>query len=94
MWQKLSKRKKSDFLNKWIVATLKVETKLSLKRHIVRHAGEVYKKEPEEWIASMKNLIDAFELINNINTGLDTRLKKLNDKYIKNPKRYTPPPKI
>ncbi len=94
MWRKLSEKQQEKYYRKWIKETIKDETELSLKKHIVHHAKEVYKKDPKEWIASMKNLVYAFEIMYKLKSSVALQLKKLDDKYKKNSKRYTPPPKI
>ena len=94
MWKKLSKEEQLRYYKNWINETLKDETCDSIKMHIVKHAKEIYQKDPEEWSASMRNLIDAFDKKCKINPSISLRLKKMEDKYHKNPRRFTPPPKI
>ena len=95
MWRKLSKNKKNDYLKKWLKEIPKDETKLSITRHIVKHSKEIFKKDPKEWSASMRNLVSTYETFCKIKKPpCDLRLEKLENKYIKNKKRYTAPPKI
>jgi hypothetical protein len=94
MWKKLSTKEQVDFLNKWIRELTKDETRLSLRRHVVRHAKEIYGKDPKEWIASMRNLTDAYEVLCKVKQPSTLlRIQKLYNKYKKNPRRYTAPPK-
>ncbi|MDO8647897.1 MAG: hypothetical protein Q7R70_05805 [Candidatus Diapherotrites archaeon] len=82
-------------MEKWIKETLKNETSLSLRKHIVKHSKEVHKefnKSPEKWSASMRNLIDAFDELHNSKPATQLRLNRLAEKYLINQKRYTPPP--
>ncbi len=95
MWRKFSENKKRTYLRKWLGETIKDETRLSITRHIVKHAKEIFKKEPREWSASMRNLISAYEIFCDIEKpSSDLRLEKLENKYKKNNKRYTAPPRI
>ena len=94
MWQKLPKGKQTKYHRKWIKDIVKDETPISIKRHINRHAKEIYKKDPKMWSASMRNLVDIFDEMYQVKTTIDFKLKRLHNKYLKNPRRYTPPPKI
>lgn len=94
MWRRLSKKEQEKYYRKWIKEIADCETKLSLKRHIVRHAKEIYDKNSKEWSTSMKNLLESFNEMNQIDTTTAMCLKKLENKYKTNPRRYTPPPKI
>lgn len=94
MWKKLSKKERIEYLRKWIREISKIETELSLKRHIVRHAKEVYKKDPNKWSASMKNLVEIFDEMYKTKSDINLRLDRLENKLKKNKRRYTPPPKI
>lgn len=93
MWAKLSKKEKENYYRNWIKGIVKDETKLSLSRHIVRHAKEIYEKDPNEWSASMKNLLEVFDKMHKVDTPIELCLKKLENKYKSRPKRYTSPPK-
>jgi hypothetical protein len=95
-WKKLSKEKQIKILNRWIRTITKSETKFAVKKHMVKHAEEVYADDPTEWSASMRNMMDIFDLIFKVNSENETwrRLDKLETKYNTNRKRYTPPPKI
>ncbi|MBT4277155.1 hypothetical protein HOD96_00185 [Candidatus Falkowbacteria bacterium] len=94
MLQKLLKKDKRKYLTKWIKDISKDETDLSLKRHIVKHAKEIFENDPKKWAASMRNLIEIFEAKYKIKPSIDLQLERLEEKYKKNPKRYTDPPKI
>ena len=61
MWEKLSEKDQLAYYNKWISETLKDETEQSLKEHIIKHAHEIFEKDPNEWSASMRNLVDAVQ---------------------------------
>lgn len=78
----------------WMEDCVKDETPLSLKRHIVRHAKEIYEGDNAGWVASMRNLLDKFEIISNVYATDDKRLERLLMKWHKNKRRYTPPPDL
>lgn len=94
MWRKISKKEQEKYLSKWIsnITKNKKNTKLSVKRHIVYHAKQIFIKDPKLWSASMRNLIEIYENLYNTKPSVKTRLERLENKYKKNPKRYTPPP--
>jgi hypothetical protein len=94
MWMELSEQQQVEYYNKWIDETLKDETEQSLREHIIKHAHEIMEKEAVEWAASMRNLVDAFERKVGIKPDIELRLKKLDNKYKKDPERFTPPPDI
>lgn len=94
MWKNLSKKEQNKYLQRWIKKISKTETELSIKRHIVRHAKEIYEKNPDKWSASMKNLVEIFDEMHKIKPDIKFRLDRLENKYHKNKKRYTTPPKI
>jgi len=77
---------------KWISAISNDETGRTIKRHIIRHAKEIYSKEPKVWSASMRNLIEIFDKVHKSKPSTKLKIKRLQRKYKKNPKRYTPPP--
>jgi 3-methyladenine DNA glycosylase AlkD len=82
-----------DALNNWIKDISKNATKDSLQHHIVKHANEIFEKDPQEWSASMRNLIDIFESICGVEPpSVVLRLKKLEEKYRTDPEKYTGPP--
>lgn len=86
-------KKHRRYLNQWIKLITKDETDLSIKRHIVRHAKEIYQKESQSWSDSMRNLVEIYERKCRVKPSLLRQIKKLENKYKKNPKRYTSPPK-
>ena len=88
----LTVEQQEAFLAAWLEAVSADETDVTIKRHIVHHAKEIYEKTPEEWAASMRNLVDIFEHMNKISPPTHARLGKLLKKYRSNPRRYTPPP--
>lgn len=94
MWHRLPSLEKQKYLKKWLRAIVYDETPKTLKRHIVHHAKEIYEKNPEEWLASMYNLIESFEIMHRAKPSVINRLKKLEKKYKTNPRRYTAPPRI
>lgn len=89
----MNKKEQIEYYRKWIKKIAKDETGLSSKRHIVHHAKEVYKKDPKQWSASMKNLIEIFDEIHKIKPDIKSRLDRLEEKFKKNKRRYTPPPR-
>ncbi|MCX6786991.1 MAG: hypothetical protein NTY93_00465 [Candidatus Kaiserbacteria bacterium] len=94
MWENLSENDMEKYLRRWIQETTKDESELSLKKHIVKHAKEINQKDPTEWLASMKNLVEAYEEKTKAIPSVVLRVQKLANKYKKNKRRYTPPPKI
>jgi hypothetical protein len=92
MWKKLDQEGKKKYLKQWIREITKDETSLSIRRHIIKHAKEIFEKNPKEWSASMRNLIEVYEVMNKIRPSEKLRLVKLHKKYLRNPKRYTSPP--
>ena len=87
-----SKNKLETYYREWISAIAYDETGRTIKQHIVKHAKEVYSKEPKAWSASMRNLMEVFDEIHKSKPSLKSKIGRLQKKYKKNPKRYTPPP--
>ena len=94
MWKNLSRQEQNKLLNSWIKKILKDETSDSINQHIIKHVNEIFDKDPEQWSASMRNLLDIFNKINKIKPNTELRLERLNNKYSKNPKRVTSPPNL
>lgn len=92
MWRELPEEDQLKFYKKWISDTLRDETPDSLREHIIKHAHEIFEKDPEEWSASMRNLVDAFDAKMGCNPSVGLRLKKMDNKYKKDSDRFTPPP--
>ncbi|XOB41733.1 MAG: hypothetical protein ACKKMS_03395 [Candidatus Nealsonbacteria bacterium] len=80
------------YYKKWISAIANDETGRTIKRHIIRHAKEIYSKESKVWSASMRNLIEVFDEVYKSTPSIKLKIKRLQHKYKLNPKRYTPPP--
>ncbi|PIR07092.1 MAG: hypothetical protein COV55_01535 [Candidatus Komeilibacteria bacterium CG11_big_fil_rev_8_21_14_0_20_36_20] len=94
MWHHLSKKDQHKFLCKWIKKITYDETDLSIKRHVVRHAKHIYDRDPRQWAASMRNLVQIFEDMQNIKPSTTLQLDRLYNKYKSNKHRYTKPPKL
>ena len=94
MWKRLNKKEQLYFLRRWIKGIIKKHTDFSIKRHIVKHAKEIYQKNPQKWASSMRNLVEIFEGMNNIKPQPAEQLERLDNKYKKDKNRYTAPPKI
>lgn len=94
MWHKLPEDKKKDFLQRWIEKITRDETDLTLKKHIVKHAHEIYVKDKKKWSHSMRNLLDIFDAKYDIEEDVGYRIDRLHNKYRKNKRRYTAPPEI
>jgi len=92
MVKKLAVNNSEKYYKKWILEITKNETDRTIKRHIVRHAKEIYSKEPKLWSASMRNLIEIFDGVYKSTPSLKLKIERLQNKYKKNPKRYTSPP--
>lgn len=92
MVKKLINNNLEKYYKKWISAISNRETGRTIKRHIVRHAKEVYYKEPKVWSASMRNLIEIFDKVHKSKPSIQSKIRRLQLKHEKNPKRYTPPP--
>jgi len=89
MWSHLSQSEQRKYLAKWIKAIAENErSDFALKRRIVKHAKEVFNKDPKAWAASMRNLVEIFETMKKIKPSADSQLKRLFKKHSKNPKRY------
>lgn len=86
------KKKLKNYYKKWISEITKAETERTIKRHILKHAKEIHSRDPKEWSASMKNLVDIFDKFYKLKPSLKLRIERLNHKYKRNPKRYTAPP--
>lgn len=92
----MTKINKNDkFLARWIkkISKDKNMTELGVKRHIVKHAKEVFKKDPKLWVASMRNMVEIFEAMYRIKPSSALQIGQLENKYNKNKNYYTPPPK-
>lgn len=92
----MSKTTKEDkFLEKWIKKIAKSEhsTNLAVKRHIIKHAKEIFEKDPKLWAASMRNMVEIFEAMYRIKSSSTTQIERLHNKYNKNKFYYTTPPK-
>jgi hypothetical protein len=94
MVKKLVNNNLEKFYRKWISAIANDETGRTIKRHIVRHSKEIYSKEPKIWSASMRNLIEVFDKVYKSTPSIKLKIARLQHKYRKNPKRYTPPPSL
>jgi len=92
MVKKLSRNSLDRYYRKWILEISKNETSRTIKQHIVRHSKEIYSRDLKEWSASMKNLIEIFDMMHKLNSSVKLKLKRLECKYKENPRRYTPPP--
>ena len=92
MVKKIVNNNLEKYYKKWISGIAKDETSRTIKRHIVRHVNEIYSKEPKLWSASMRNLIEIFDEVYKLTPSLKLKTERLQHKYKKNPKRYTPPP--
>jgi hypothetical protein len=80
------------YYKEWISKISKSKKSPAIRRHIIKHAKEIYYKDPLKWSASMINLIEIFNKVYKINPSLDLKIKRLRNKYNKNPKRFTAPP--
>ncbi|MFH1445768.1 MAG: hypothetical protein ABIF08_04820 [Nanoarchaeota archaeon] len=94
MWKKLSKEEQERYHRKWIRSIIKDETPSTIKKHVIKHSKEIYKKEPAKWSASMHNLIDIFDEMFISKPKIENKLERLENKYKKNPRRYTKPLEI
>jgi len=92
MVKKLTNNNLEKYYKKWILEIANDETGRTIKQHIVRHAKEIYSKEPKIWSASMRNLMEIFDKVYKSAPSLKLKIERLEHKYKKNPKRYTPPP--
>jgi len=92
MNRKPVKNNSEKYYKNWILRIAKDETGRTIKQHIVKHAKEIYSKDPKIWSASMRNLIEIFEKVHKGKPSLKLKIARLEHKYQKNPKRYTPPP--
>jgi|GEM_PF-2826973 len=90
--KKIINNRSEKYYRKWISLISNDETGRTIKRHIIRHAKEIYSKDPKVWSASMRNLIEIFDKVHKSEPPIKLRIKRLQLKYKKNPKRYTPPP--
>lgn len=65
-----------------------------LREHIKKHASELTdeKSIPKEWIASMKNLIDILEHVQQSKVGSEKRAERLYLHWLDDPKNMIPPP--
>ncbi|XOU94959.1 MAG: hypothetical protein ACNFW9_02715 [Candidatus Kerfeldbacteria bacterium] len=90
-----TKNQKDVFLAKWIkkISKNKSSTELGVKKHIIKHAKEIFKKDPKLWAASMRNMVEIFEAIYHIKPSSTTQIERLEHKYNKNKSYYTTPPK-
>lgn len=91
---KVPKSKQRKFLDRWIGAIVKNKknTALGVKKHIVKHAREIFEKNPRLWAASMRNLVEIYERMHEITPKLSTQIERFENKYNRNHSRYTPPP--
>ena len=94
MWRKLSKAQQIKYHRKWVKDIIEDETPITIKRHINKHAKEIYTRDPDKWSASMRNLVDIFDEMHQIKPSIKLKLERLHNKYRKNPRRYTPPPHL
>jgi len=87
-------QKQRNFLDRWIKAIIKDKrnSELAVKKHINHHAKEIYTSDPVKWSASMRNLVEMYEAIRKIKPSTKSQIERFQNKYNKNPKRYTPPP--
>ncbi|MDO8660135.1 MAG: hypothetical protein Q7K54_06110 [Candidatus Parcubacteria bacterium] len=94
--KKLSKKDERRILDRWIQNILedKRNTIFSVKRHINRHAKQIYTRKPNVWCASMRNLLEMYEAIYKIKSSTSLQIERFNNKYNKNKYRYTPQPSL
>jgi len=95
-YRKYKDKKGRLILDKWIDDIIKDKrnTEFSIKKHINKHAKQIYDRDPEKWCASMRNLLELYEKIHNIKPSVSLQIERFNNKYNKNKYRYTPQPKI
>jgi len=86
----------AEYLHNWIkaISDNPKTTDLSVRRHIVKHAKQIYSRDPKLWAASMRNLVEIFECYHKIIPSKKLQIERLQNKFNKNSTRYTPPPKI
>ncbi|KPJ70421.1 hypothetical protein AMJ51_01935 [Microgenomates bacterium DG_75] len=96
MWRKLDNTKLRRYYRQWIknMAKKGFAHESNTKAHIKKHVEEIESKDPEIWVASMKNLIDIFEEVFKVKPSLKLRVERLERQYKKKPKISCPPPKI
>jgi len=80
------------YYKEWILKISKNKKSPDIRRHIVNHAREVYFKDPLKWSASMRNLIEIFDEVYKVRPSLNLKIKRLRDKYNKDPSKFTAPP--
>jgi len=86
------------YYQKWINLIARRTTDLKIKRHIVKHAKELFDRSDEDynnplgWSTSMYNLIKIYESFHEVQSNTSLQLYRLLKKYYKNPRIHTPPP--
>jgi len=93
MAKKVSEKELKKQYGKWIERIKKDETELMIKRHINKHANEVYERDSLKWSASMRNLLNIFDAVFDSKPDTALLLERLENKWKQNKKRYTAPPK-
>ena len=95
MLKKFSKKEKELYLKKWIcrIVNNPIHTEDEIKKHIIHHAKQIHTRDPKLWSASMRNMLEIFENLHNIKPSIDIQIERLQNKFDKNKKTHTPPPK-
>lgn len=93
--KKTTTSEEEKILNEWIANIAKRDSHFAVKKHLVKHTKELFKSDPLKWSASMRNLIEIFERQHKLSKSriIKKQLERLYLKYLKNPRRYTSPPK-
>ncbi len=98
-WKDLNKKDLKKFYAEWVKAIAASRaTKKSIKLHLNKHLSELNKlknnrtKDVERWLASMHNLLRIFEEVYDVKTSLRSKVKRLENHYIKHPEKSTAPP--
>ena len=81
------------YYHRWIKDISKTTSKKEIRRHLRHHINELDSpfKNPENWLASMYNLLHIYENVHNVKSDTHRQLYKLGTKYYKN-EGWTPPP--
>ena len=90
----LTEIEKQKYYASWIKKIAKRHSLLGIKRHIVKHAKEIYDGEKEwVWCASMANLLAIYAEKTGTKVILDQKIGRLVAHYKESPKSSTLPPK-
>lgn len=89
----LSKKAKEEIHKEWIINIAQTESLEDIQKHVIKHAAEIYERDPMLWAASMENLLDIYRAKVAIEYTVDHKIERLANHHTKNKAKGPSPPK-